>query len=198
MMTGLTAGCNRQKYKYQKWTQQPTIGFRLLFYLHSLIFNRTWLAVLFFWIVASYSYPHFGAFVLNFEHLNFDIVSDFDIRISDLLVLSSRHSSLAPKAHTGWYQHSIQEMQKVYLLQEALVAPPWIDDNCSGFKCEMVFLLSVSFLLSFLVFMLLILLFYIGNIIIAFHFFHFAPAERILILPGKIVKLFLHVPAFPH
>jgi hypothetical protein len=30
----------------------------------------------------------FGAFVLNFEHLNFDIVSDFDIRISDLLVLS--------------------------------------------------------------------------------------------------------------
>jgi len=29
----------------------------------------------------------FGAFVLNFEHLNFDIVSDFDIRISDLLVL---------------------------------------------------------------------------------------------------------------
>jgi hypothetical protein len=31
---------------------------------------------------------YFGAFVLNFEHLNFDIVSDFDIRISDLLVLS--------------------------------------------------------------------------------------------------------------
>jgi hypothetical protein len=29
----------------------------------------------------------FGAFILNFEHLNFDIVSDFDIRISDLLVL---------------------------------------------------------------------------------------------------------------
>jgi hypothetical protein len=29
----------------------------------------------------------YGAFVLNFEHLNFDIVSDFDIRISDLLVL---------------------------------------------------------------------------------------------------------------
>jgi hypothetical protein len=29
---------------------------------------------------------YFGAFVLNFEHLNFDIVSDFDIRISDLLV----------------------------------------------------------------------------------------------------------------
>jgi len=31
---------------------------------------------------------HFGAFVLNFEYLNFDIVSDFDIRISDLLALS--------------------------------------------------------------------------------------------------------------
>jgi len=30
----------------------------------------------------------FGAFVLNFEHLNFGFVSDFDIRISDLLVLS--------------------------------------------------------------------------------------------------------------
>jgi len=29
----------------------------------------------------------FGAFVLNFEHSNFDIVSDFDIRISDLLVV---------------------------------------------------------------------------------------------------------------
>jgi len=29
-----------------------------------------------------------GAFVLNFEHLNIDIVSGFDIRISDLLVLS--------------------------------------------------------------------------------------------------------------
>jgi len=30
----------------------------------------------------------FGAFVLNFEHLNFGFVSDFDIRISDLLVLT--------------------------------------------------------------------------------------------------------------
>jgi hypothetical protein len=30
----------------------------------------------------------FAAFVLNFEHLNFDIVSDFDIGISDLLALS--------------------------------------------------------------------------------------------------------------
>jgi hypothetical protein len=28
----------------------------------------------------------FGAFVLNFEHLNFGFVSDFDIRISDLLL----------------------------------------------------------------------------------------------------------------
>jgi hypothetical protein len=31
----------------------------------------------------------FGAFVLNFEHLNFVFVSDFDIRISDLLVILS-------------------------------------------------------------------------------------------------------------
>jgi hypothetical protein len=30
----------------------------------------------------------FGAFVLNFEHLNLRFVSDFDIRISDLLALS--------------------------------------------------------------------------------------------------------------
>jgi hypothetical protein len=30
----------------------------------------------------------FEAFVLNFGHLNFVFVSDFDIRISDLLVLS--------------------------------------------------------------------------------------------------------------
>jgi hypothetical protein len=29
----------------------------------------------------------FRAFVLNFEHLNFGFVSDFDIRISDLLIL---------------------------------------------------------------------------------------------------------------
>jgi hypothetical protein len=29
----------------------------------------------------------FGAFVLNFEHLDFGFVSDFDIRISDLLIL---------------------------------------------------------------------------------------------------------------
>ena len=29
---------------------------------------------------------------MNFEHLNFGFVSDFDIRISDLLVLSKRHS----------------------------------------------------------------------------------------------------------
>jgi hypothetical protein len=34
------------------------------------------------------SSKQFGAFVLNFEHLNFGFVSDFDIRISDLLVLS--------------------------------------------------------------------------------------------------------------
>jgi hypothetical protein len=32
--------------------------------------------------------PHDDAFVLNFRHLNFGFVSDFDIRISDLLVLS--------------------------------------------------------------------------------------------------------------
>ena len=32
---------------------------------------------------------------MNFEHLNFGFVSDFDIRISDLLVLSKRHSGQA-------------------------------------------------------------------------------------------------------
>jgi len=32
---------------------------------------------------------------LNFEHLNFVFVSDFDIRISDLLVLSQCHSGQA-------------------------------------------------------------------------------------------------------
>ena len=33
------------------------------------------------------SSKQFVAFVLNFEHLNFGFVSDFDIRISDLLIL---------------------------------------------------------------------------------------------------------------
>jgi len=32
---------------------------------------------------------------LKFEHLDFVFVSDFDIRISDLLVLSKRHSCQA-------------------------------------------------------------------------------------------------------
>jgi len=36
---------------------------------------------------------------LKFEHLDFVFVSDFDIRISDLLVLSKRHSCQVIYSH---------------------------------------------------------------------------------------------------
>ena len=35
--------------------------------------------------------PYNGAFVLNFEHLNFEFVSDFEIRISCLWTLTHPH-----------------------------------------------------------------------------------------------------------
>jgi len=59
---------------------------------------------------------------LKFEHLDFVFVSDFDIRISDLLVLSKRHSCLSPNLFTWKNRNS------------NLLINLWDSENWKSFK----------------------------------------------------------------
>ena len=63
---------------------------------------------------------HQSAFVLNFEHLNFDIVSDFDIRIFTTVIAFRQHVK-SPKSNLELMRHSTSVMSTILCHFEGVI-----------------------------------------------------------------------------